>query len=69
MSSGRLWQLPGCPPCSFHAIDTSNIMDYVGLYNLLLAVQPALRRGAILQTESIIGLADSREGLLHQELP
>ncbi len=67
----------------FDAIDTSNLQDYLGLWTTLTCAQPCLRRrrpqartdrakgvaGSFVQTESILGLADTVEGMLRNEAP
>ena len=66
----------------FDAVDTSNVMDYAGLWNLLLATMPLLKKTTeysssvtnrpftpFLQTESIIGMSTCLEHMFYEELP
>ncbi|KAI0067004.1 hypothetical protein BV25DRAFT_1878026 [Artomyces pyxidatus] len=50
-------------PIAFDVVDTSNLMDHLGLFNLLMVVQPILSRGpwTTLYTESM--LANGSEAL------
>lgn len=64
LESGRLGS-------GFTAIDTSNLMDYVGLWNLLLLAEErlSLREGSFIFTEQIMGLSTDIESMLHEQSP
>ncbi|GBG29830.1 Phosphatidylinositol 4-phosphate 5-kinase 1 [Hondaea fermentalgiana] len=55
----------------YAAIDTSNVADYVGLWNLLLLCEPLLepRKQAFVQTENILTAAETLEDLLASTPP
>ena len=66
----------------FHAIDTSNVMDYVGAWNLVLACLPSLASpepsssstqlwpySPFIFTEQIIGQATTIDNMLLEVLP
>jgi hypothetical protein len=59
-------ELPSKMVTRYDVIDTSNVMDHVGLLNLLLAVSPLLsaRRDSVLYTESLLQGAEESENLL-----
>jgi len=64
---------------NFHAIDTSNVMDYVGVWNLVLACTPCLREPLVYEegvvfepfifTEQILGVASRLDDMLTETLP
>jgi hypothetical protein len=51
-----------CSPTSFNIIDTSNLMDHVGLLNLLLVCQPLLKKdpssSSVLYTEALLPVGE-----------
>ena len=59
-------ELPSDMITNYDVIDTSNVMDHVGLLNLLSATAPLLsgRRDAVLYTESLLQGAEESEKLL-----
>ncbi|KAI4850540.1 hypothetical protein E4T44_02685 [Aureobasidium sp. EXF-8845] len=59
-------ELPSEMVTRYDVVDTSNVMDHVGLLNLLLAVVPLLsaRRDSVLYTESLLQGAEESEDLL-----
>jgi hypothetical protein len=58
--------LPSDTTTTYDVIDTSNVMDHVGLLNLLSAIVPLLsrRRSSVLYTESLLQGAKESEKLL-----
>jgi hypothetical protein len=62
-------ELPTAAPTAFNVIDTSNIMDHVGLFNLFLAATPLLSHGpsSTLYTEALLSAGkDPATGLVHR---
>eukprot|EP00936_MAST-01D_sp_MAST-1D-sp1_P000494 g494.t1 len=58
------------PKDRFDGIDSSNIVDYIGLWNLILRAMPCVRRPhGFLQTEQVLGVADSFTSMLGEEQP
>ena len=61
----------------FHAIDTSNVMDYCGAWNLVLACVPCLEATTkqtspfrpFVFTEQILGVASTVDDMLREVLP
>ena len=57
------------PARSFDAVDTSNVADYAGLWNLLLACGPLVAGGGYAQTEHALTVAADARAVLLEELP
>ena len=57
------------PARSFDAVDTSNVADYAGLWNLLLACGPLVNDGGYAQTEHALTVAADARAVLLEELP
>ncbi|KAJ8605305.1 hypothetical protein CTAYLR_002328 [Chrysophaeum taylorii] len=56
-------------PHAFDAVDASNVADYVGLWNLLVACPPLAKRTGFLRTEHALTVANSLDALLNEEFP
>ena len=57
--------------CKFAAIDTSNVMDYTGMWNLVLQSEPCLvkAKGAYVFVEQILGVSSSVDDMLAEKFP